>query len=534
MISFSNVSLVYPNSRKTILENLSFTVNESELILIIGLTGAGKSSFMKLINGLIPHHTSGILSGEIIVAGQSINQLKPGQLSGIIGIVGQNPLNGFVTDQVEDEIAFGLETNGIERSVIRRRVEEVIDLLGLQSIRKRSLSTLSGGEQQRVAIASALVMSPKVLVLDEPTSALDPVAAEEVLAIINKLVHDLGLTVIMAEHKLERVIHFVDRIVLVQGDGQVQIGTPQEIMSISDINPPIVKVAKHLNLAQLPLSVRELKRVTNKWQFPIKALKSSPIEKTLPSVEVIDLSVQLSNKTALNKINLQFTAGEIVSVMGRNGAGKSTLLRTIAGGSNQFTGKVRIAGGDANKLTGKDLVTLVGYVPQEPADLFFGSSVKNECDHTDKQNELEQGSTEKILMSLSPSINVNTHPRDLSEGQKLVLALALVLVTKPKILILDEPTRGLDYRAKDQLTQILKEVSANSVTVILATHDVELVAELATRVVVIADGEVISDGQTRDVLTSSPAFAPQVSKAFSSQNWLTVADVIFADIKKVD
>ena len=338
----------------------------------------------------------------------------------------------------------------------------------------------------------------------------------------------------MAEHKLERVIHFVDRIVLVQGDGQVQIGTPQEIMSISDINPPIVKVAKHLNLAQLPLSVRELKRVTSKWQFPIKALKSSPIEKTAPSVEVVDLSVQLSNKTALNKVNLQFTAGEIVSVMGRNGAGKSTLLRTIAGGSNQFTGKVRIAGGDASKLTGKDLVTLVGYVPQEPADLFFESSVKNECEHTDKQNELEQGSTEKILMSLSPSINVNTHPRDLSEGQKLVLALALVLVTKPKILILDEPTRGLDYRAKDQLTQILKEVSANSVTVILATHDVELVAELATRVVVIADGEVISDGQTRDVLTSSPAFAPQVSKAFSSQNWLTVADVIFADIKRVD
>jgi energy-coupling factor transport system ATP-binding protein len=338
----------------------------------------------------------------------------------------------------------------------------------------------------------------------------------------------------MAEHKLERVIHFVDRIVLVQGDGQVQIGTPQEIMSISDINPPIVKVAKHLNLAQLPLSVRELKRVTSKWQFPIKALKSSLIEKTAPSVEVIDLSVQLSNKTALNKVNLQFTAGEIVSVMGRNGAGKSTLLRTIAGGSNQFTGKVRIAGGDASKLTGKDLVTLVGYVPQEPADLFFGSSVKNECEHTDEQNEIEQGSTEKILMALSPSINVDTHPRDLSEGQKLVLALALVLVTKPKILILDEPTRGLDYRAKDQLTQILKEVSANSVTVILATHDVELVAELATRVVVIADGEIISDGQTRDVLTSSPAFAPQVSKAFSSQNWLTVADVIFADIKRVD
>lgn len=534
MISFSNVSLVYPNSRKTILENLTFTVNESELILIIGLTGAGKSSFMKLINGLIPHHTSGILSGEIIVAGQSINQLKPGQLSGIIGIVGQNPLNGFVTDQVEDEIAFGLETNGIERSIIRRRVEEVIDLLGLQPIRKRSLSTLSGGEQQRVAIASALVMNPKVLVLDEPTSALDPVAAEEVLAIINKLVHDLGLTVIMAEHKLERVIHFVDRIVLVQGDGQIQIGSPQEIMSESDINPPIVKVAKHLNLAELPLSVRELKRVTSKWQLPIRAIKRSVIRKSAPSVEVKDLSVELSSKRVLNKINLHLTAGEIVSIMGRNGAGKSTLLRTIAGGLNQFAGEIRINGVDASQLTGKDLVSLIGYVPQEPADLFFGSSVKSECEHTDLQNGLAKGATAEILTALSPSININTHPRDLSEGQKLVLALALVLVTNPKILILDEPTRGLDYRAKDQLTQILKKVAANSVTVVLATHDVELVAELATRVVVIADGEIISDGETRDVLISSPAFAPQVSKAFSSQNWLTVADVIFADIKGVD
>ena len=534
MISFSNVSLVYPNSRKTILENLTFTVNESELILIIGLTGAGKSSFMKLINGLIPHHTSGILSGEIIVAGQSINQLKPGQLSGIIGIVGQNPLNGFVTDQVEDEIAFGLETNGIERSVIRRRVEEVIDLLGLQPIRKRSLSTLSGGEQQRVAIASALVMNPKVLVLDEPTSALDPVAAEEVLAIINKLVHDLGLTVIMAEHKLERVIHFVDRIVLVQGDGQVEIGLPQEIMNKSDINPPIVKVAKHLNLTELPLSVRELKRVTSKWQLPIKAIQRSAFRKSQSSVQVKDFSVDLSGKRVLNKVNLNFNTGEIVSVMGRNGAGKSTLLRAIAGGLNQFAGEILINGSDASKLTGKDLVSLIGYVPQEPADLFFASSVKGECEHTDSQNGLVAGSTEEILTALSPSININSHPRDLSEGQKLVLALALVLVTNPKILILDEPTRGLDYRAKDQLTQILKDVALNSVTVILATHDVELVAELATRVVVIADGEIISDGETRDVLTSSPAFAPQVSKAFSSQNWLTVADVIFADLKEID
>jgi energy-coupling factor transporter ATP-binding protein EcfA2 len=267
VITFSNVSLIYPNSQRTILDNLSFTVDESELILVIGLTGAGKSSFMKLINGVIPHHTAGILSGEIIVDGKTTNLLKPGELSGVIGIVGQNPLNGFVTSKVEDEIAFTLETNGFPPDVMRKRVEEVIDLLGLQNLRDRNLFTLSGGEQQRVAIAAALVMNPKVLVLDEPTSALDPVAAEDVLAIVNKLVHDLGLTVIMAEHKLERVIHFVDRIVLVNGDGQVEIGTPQEIMQKSDINPPIVKAAKKLKLAKIPLSVRELRRLAADWQI---------------------------------------------------------------------------------------------------------------------------------------------------------------------------------------------------------------------------------------------------------------------------
>lgn len=532
MISFENVSLVYPNSKKTILENLTFSVNESELILIIGLTGAGKSSFMRLINGVIPHHTAGILNGEITVAGQSINQLKPGELSGIIGIVGQNPLNGFVTDQVEDEIAFGLETNGIDPTIIRRRVEEVIDLLSLQAIRKRSLASLSGGEQQRVAIGSALVMNPKVLVLDEPTSALDPVAAEEVLAIINKLVHDLGLTVIMAEHKLERVIHFVDRIVLVKGDGQIEVGSPQEIMAKSDINPPIVRAAKFLKLDQLPLSVRDLKRVTSSWRLSTLSVDFDKKGQQEPIIQIRRLSATYNDQEVLKGVDLNFDKGEIVAIMGRNGAGKSTLLRSIAGGLKIKSGEIKVAGNLPDQLIGRNFTDLIGYVPQEPADLFFGVSVVSECAHTDQHNGLSNGSTQRYLNRLTKSINFNSHPRDLSEGQKLLLALSIVLVTKPKILLLDEPTRGLDYRAKDELAQILKEVADTGVCVVLATHDVELVAELASRIVVIADGEIISDGLTRQVLTSSPAFAPQINKVFAGQNWFTVADLIDAQIER--
>ena len=246
MITFSNVSLIYPNSERTIIENASFSVTEGEFVLLMGHTGAGKSSVLRLINGLVPHHTGGILSGEISVAGRSTRLMKPGELADVVGIVGQNPMNGFVSDLVEDEIAFGLETLGVPSDVMRKRVEEVLDLLALVQLRRRQISELSGGEQQRVAIAAALVTNPKVLLLDEPTSALDPIAAEEVLSILHRLVHDLGLTVIVAEHRLERVIQFVDRIILVHGDGTLELGSTTEILQTSPIAPPLVELAKSL------------------------------------------------------------------------------------------------------------------------------------------------------------------------------------------------------------------------------------------------------------------------------------------------
>ena len=219
MIKFSNVSLIYPQSTKTILEGLTCEIEEGEMVLVMGHTGSGKSSLLRLINGLVPHHTGGILAGSITVDGISTREVKPGSLAHLVGIVGQNPINGFVTDIVEEELAFGMEALNFPTDVMRKRIEEVLDLLSLNAVRDRLIRTLSGGEQQRVAIATALVMHPKVLVLDEPTSALDPIAAEEVLSVLHRLVHDLSVTVIIAEHRLERVIQFVDRIILIEGDG---------------------------------------------------------------------------------------------------------------------------------------------------------------------------------------------------------------------------------------------------------------------------------------------------------------------------
>ena len=533
MITFRNVSLIYPNSLTTVLDGLSLEVNEGEMVLVIGHTGAGKSSLIKLVNGLIPHHTGGILSGEIEVAGRSTRTLKPGQLSDVVGIVGQNPINGFVADIVEDEIAFGLEAHGVAADVMRKRVEEVLDLLSLTELRDRSIASLSGGEQQRVAIGAALVLNPKVLLLDEPTSALDPIAAEEVLAIIYRLVHDLGLTVIIAEHRLERVIQFADRILLIHEDGSVEIGDTATMLANSPIVPPLVNLAKVLGQEKISLTIRELRRNTEKLRDALSRIhpKNSPPTVGTEIFTLKNVSASYDTTSILRNVSLAIHSGEVVALMGRNGAGKSTLLKCAVGLTPITNGHVRVCNRDPRELAGKELISRVGYIPQEPSDLLYNQSVAEECRQADIDNNVEAGTTLNIFTSLMTLPSLSIHPRDLSEGQRLGLALSIVLAAQPQLLILDEPTRGLDYEAKRELIRIVRNLAHGEKShqthcgIFIASHDVELVAEIADRVIFLADGEILSHGSTREVLTSSPAFAPQVTKALSPQHWLTVGEV---------
>jgi len=529
MIKFSNVSLIYPQSTKTILEDLTCEIEEGEMVLVMGHTGSGKSSLLRLINGLVPHHTGGILAGSITVDGISTREVKPGSLAHLVGIVGQNPINGFVTDIVEEELAFGMEALNFPTDVMRKRIEEVLDLLSLNAVRDRSIRTLSGGEQQRVAIAAALVMHPKVLVLDEPTSALDPIAAEEVLSVLHRLVHDLSVTVIIAEHRLERVIQFVDRIILIEGDGETSIGNADEILQKADLVPPIIRLARALNLSEIGRSVREVRRLTNDVREKIVIAPAS-VPNTKPTViEVDSVVVTYDQKDALKKVSTTIKAGEIVALMGRNGAGKSSLLETIVGVASPQAGSVSVNGVKPITLQGRERRIAIGYVPQEPADLLYLQSVSQECQSADRENEIPPGSTFQFLNRLVPHISGDTHPHDLSEGQRLALVLSIVLSSNPKVLILDEPTRGLDYQAKRLFSLALQEFARKfDSPVLLATHDVELVAELADRVIFLAEGEIVADGTTLDVLLSSPAFAPQVAKVMAPQPWLTVDDVVAA------
>src|SRR5450631_2545852 len=534
MIRFENVGVRFEDGGKPVLSGVDLQVDEGELVLVVGATGSGKTTLLRCVNGLVPHFSGGTLSGRVTVDGRDTRTHRPRDLADVVGVVGQDPAAAFVTDTAEEELAYGMESLGVPGDVMRRRVEETLDLLGLAEVRQRTLRTLSGGQQQRVAIGGVLAAHPRVLVLDEPTSALDPVAAEEVLAALTRLVHDLGLTVMLAEHRLERVVQYADRVVVVE-DGRVSTALPAAAMATSPVSPPIVDLGRLAGWSPLPLSIRDARRVSGPMRaklagrLPTRVIRSTTMtDQSVSLLSARALIVNRGRRTVLRGIDLQVRAGEVVALMGRNGSGKSTLLAAACGLLPVRAGSVRTGGLDPASLKPRDLLRHVGLVPQDPGMLLYGETVGSECHAADADMHAASGTTHALLMHLAPGVADSTHPRDLSEGQRLALALAIVLAGHPPLVLLDEPTRGLDYGAKKRLVASLRSLAADDHGVLVATHDVELVAELADRVMVIADGEVVSDGPAAAVLAGSPAFAPQVAKVMHPQPWLTVADVAAA------
>ncbi|GAA4049144.1 ABC transporter ATP-binding protein [Streptomyces shaanxiensis] len=544
MIRFENVSVTYDGAAEPTVQGVDFEVPEGELVLLVGPSGVGKSTVLGAVSGLVPHFTGGTLRGRVTVAGRDTRTHKPRELADVVGTVGQDPLSHFVTDTVEDELAYGMESLGLAPDVMRRRVEETLDLLGLADLRDRPISTLSGGQQQRVAIGSVLTPHPGVLILDEPTSALDPAAAEEVLAVLQRLVHDLGTTVLMAEHRLERVVQYADQIALLPSPGAPPIlGTPAEVMAVSPVYPPVVGLGRLAGWAPLPLTVRDARRRAAALRQQLEErndiapqgrgeLRDQPRrtrsrqQSTPPElVGAHALTVTRDHIRALHHINLTVAPGETIALMGRNGAGKSTLLNTLVGLIKPSAGEVNVGGAVPHRTSPHDLVRRVGLVPQEPRDLLYADTVAAECTAADTDAGAEPGTCRALVSELLPDIPDDTHPRDLSEGQRLTLALAVVLTARPPLLLLDEPTRGLDYAAKSRLVTLLRDLAAEGHAIVLATHDVELAAELAHRVILLAEGEVIADGPTAEVVVSSPSFAPQVTKILAPQQWLTVTQV---------
>ncbi|WP_328376755.1 ATP-binding cassette domain-containing protein [Streptomyces sp. NBC_00440] len=529
MIRFEQVSVTYADAREPAVQGVDLTVPEGELVLLVGPSGVGKSTLLGAVSGLVPHFTGGVLRGRVTVDGRDTRTHKPRELADLVGTVGQDPLAHFVTDTVEDELAYGMESLGVAPDVMRRRVEETLDLLGLTELRDRPIATLSGGQQQRVAIGSVLTPHPKVLVLDEPTSALDPAAAEEVLAVLQRLVHDLGTTVLMAEHRLERVVQYADQVILLPGPGEAPVmGAPADVMAVSPVFPPVVALGRLAGWDPLPLSVRDARRsaAALRERLDGRVRTDPPAPPPAGPVATVDrLGLRRGRIEALRQISLSVRPGETVALMGRNGAGKSTLLGTLVGMHEPSSGSVQVGGSTPHRTPPREMIRRVGLVPQEPRDLLYADTVAAECAAADADAGADPGSCRALVSELLPGLPDSVHPRDLSEGQRLALALAIVLTGRPPLLLLDEPTRGLDYAAKGRLVGVLRALARDGHAIVLATHDVELAAELAHRVVILADGEIVADGPTPEVVVSSPSFAPQVSKILAPQDWLTVAQV---------
>jgi energy-coupling factor transport system ATP-binding protein len=479
----------------------------------------------------VPHFTGGHITGRVRVNGLDPIQLGPQHLSQHVGFVFQDPEAQFVMDVVEDEIAFALENAALPRQDLRVRVEEVLDLLGLAALRNRKLETLSGGERQRVAIASAMALRPRVLVLDEPTSQLDPQSAEDVLNALVRLNADLGLTVALSEHRLERVLPFVDTLVHVAAGG-VRIGAPREMLGEMALAPPLIKLAKALRWQPLPLSIKEGRQFSQSWPVTAGKKPSSPPRPNHAVIEIRDLHAGYGNSAVLKGVTLSAQRGEVVALLGRNGSGKSTLLKSIVGLIKPQRGTVHINGANAINKTTAQICTQVGYLPQDPSALLFADTVQEELAITLRNHQTQTPKPQALISSLLQQLGLSDHahayPRDLSTGERQRVAFGAVAITQPKALLLDEPTRGLDYENKQQLLSLLRTWQAQGAAIVLVTHDVELMAEIASRVVLLSQGEVIADGAPAEVLGASPLFAPQVARLFPGTGWLTLSDVLRA------
>ena len=533
MIRFEDVTITYADADAAapVLRDVALEVPEGELCVVVGPTGSGKTTLLGAVNGLVPHFTGGHLVGRVVVDGRDTSTHPPRDLADVVGMVGQDPLAGFVMDTVEEELAYAMEQLAVPEPVMRKRVEETLDLLGIADLRGRALRTLSGGQQQRVAIGAVLTAHPRILVLDEPTSALDPTAAEDVLAAITRLVHDLGMTVVMAEHRLERVVQHADSVVLLEG-GSARLAAPRALAT-SPLAPPVVQLGRLAGWDPIPLSVRDARRLAPALRDRLHPFVPPAVHREHPDgaraepamgLDARGVVVRYGEVLALRGVDLRVPRGQVLAVMGRNGSGKSSLLWALHPAGTKQAGSVVVDGVDPATAS----TSPVALVPQTPADLLYLATVDEECAQADHETGAEPGTCRVLLDRIVPGLPGDHHPRDLSEGQRLGLVLAVQLTASPDVVLLDEPTRGLDHLVKEELTRLLRGLAAADRVVVVATHDVEFVAGVADRVAVLAEGEIVADGPTADVLVASPAFAPQVAKVLHPERWLTVDEVATA------
>ena len=531
-LKIKNLSFYYSEAEHAALSQISLEIPAGQFVVLAGASGSGKSTLLRVIAGLAPGFYAGSRQGEVLVNGKESSQFERRMMIKKVGLVFQDPESQLIMMTVEQEITFGMENMGVSAQVMKRRVMEVSSALGLSRDLNRFIPELSGGQKQKVALASILAMQPEILLLDEPTSQLDPIAAEEFLTIIRRLNEENGITVILAEQRLEKACHLSDRILFME-DGRMLLD--YDLPSSTDkywpaqaptrFLPPIPRLFAETGFDRLPMTVKEGRHVLKTYfQIPdgLAAIDRNDGETAVSRtagqclIDVQKVWFSYPDGTeVLKNVNLKIETGDFIAIMGENGAGKTTLLKHLNGLHKPGRGKVKVFGEETMKLMVEDLAPQIAYLSQNPNDYLFLPTVGEELSFSmDNLGLKDEGIKAGLANRLNIADFVNRNPRDLSTGERQRVALAAVMVSRPRVLLLDEPTRGLDYRMKETLGQMLRQLCAEGVAIVMVTHDVEFVAEYAELVALLYAGSIISRGSTREVLPDSTFYASQMSKLF--------------------
>ncbi|UQZ34999.1 ABC transporter ATP-binding protein [Paenibacillus sp. PK3_47] len=547
IITAERLSFRYPDEARDSIHELSFTVEEGEFVVLCGPSGGGKTTLLRhLKRELTPIGTG---SGSVRYRGRLLADLSAETAAGEIGIVFQNPDAQIVMDTVWHELAFSMENLGYSPSVMRSRLAEIAGLFGLEPLLYKSVHELSGGQKQLLNLASVLLLQPKLLLLDEPTSQLDPVAAREFIQTLHRLNEELSMTVIISEHRLEEVLPLADRVLLLQ-DGVLQAnGSPRQFVRESDHAQKLdhhayLPTASRLFLAlapeaaavpleSIPLTVRQGKRwlesldTAKPPKTPEAAVKETaedqPSGKSLLSCREVTFRYEKDGPEVLKKLTLSLQQGELLAVMGGNGAGKSTLLHVLSGLAKPQRGKVELAKGVA-----------AGFLAQNPLLYFSYDTAAEELRHmadiSGLSPEEAKKETDRLLEVFQLQSVLESHPHDLSGGQQQKLALAMVMLLKPDILLLDEPTKGLDPVAKERFAALLDHLLKQGMSIMMVTHDVEFAARHASRCALLFDGSITSEGAPADFFSSNYFYTTVVNRMVRERlpQALTIEDVIQA------
>ncbi|MCX7570573.1 energy-coupling factor transporter ATPase [Tumebacillus sp. DT12] len=537
----------YPDAPRLTLDRIDWQVERGEFVLLAGPSGCGKSTLLRALNGLVPEFYGGEIGGRALFRGRPLAEFPNRSIARHVGMVFQDPEKQLVMSEVEREIAFGLENLLVPESEMRRRVAEVMSFFDLTALRHRATADLSGGEKQKVAIAAVMALQPDVLLLDEPTSQLDPGAAQEILDLIKRMNEELGLTVVLVEQRLDRVLHLADRIVAMH-EGRIDYdGEPQGFARYAseqrpELLPPVTKLFADAGRPERPLTVKAARQTVASLAGVRPAADPNGGESDKRSLSRFFRNVRRmfrggesegamfeardvryaypDGEEVLKGLDLDILPGRLTAILGPNGAGKSTMLRHLIALLKPQEGRVRIDGQETSCLDPADLAGKVGYLSQYPADYLFHETLRAECEFSRRLIGLPVGTEEAereidaVLDGLGLLAARDRNPRDLSGGERQRAALATVLVQRPDALLLDEPTRGLDSGQKDRLGAWLSRFVEDGGTVILITHDVEFAAEYAQEVVLLDDGEAVAHGAPQEMLARGLFFAPQTGRVF--------------------